>query len=468
MKKRNESLDALRGFAILAMVLSGSIAYGDVLPAWMYHAQVPPPDHTFHPNIPGITWVDLVFPFFLFSMGAAFPLSLTKKLQQAAWYKMIWNILQRGLLLSFFALFTMHIRSYVNSDRNTAKDMLAIGSFVLIHLIFVQWPSYVSAKLAIGLKIIALVISVYILSQLTFKDGSGFKLTRIDIIIVVLSNMAIFGSAVWVLTKDNHRHRILILPFVIGIFLSGTIEGSWTQRIYQWTPIDGLYSFYYLKYLFIIIPGTIAGDWLMQYMKNQDQQNTNSLFIRSESLLFALLSWLLVIVNLVGLFGRYLLVNLFASIIIVLISFYVSKRITKKVGNDFYNKFITAGSYLLLLGLVFEAYQGGIKKDISTYSYYFVTSGLAFYVLCSFLLLESQHILMTPIKFFAKNGMNPMVAYVAGNLILIPLLNITGTNQLMETLNANAYTGFLKGIIFTGLVSLLTIFFVKQKFLWKT
>ncbi|RYZ50113.1 MAG: DUF5009 domain-containing protein, partial [Chitinophagaceae bacterium] len=39
--KRDQSLDALRGFAILAMVLSSAIAFGGVLPAWMYHAQLP-------------------------------------------------------------------------------------------------------------------------------------------------------------------------------------------------------------------------------------------------------------------------------------------------------------------------------------------------------------------------------------------------------------------------------------------
>ena len=39
---RASSLDALRGYAILTMVLSGSIAWG-VLPGWMYHAQVGSP-----------------------------------------------------------------------------------------------------------------------------------------------------------------------------------------------------------------------------------------------------------------------------------------------------------------------------------------------------------------------------------------------------------------------------------------
>lgn len=32
---------------------------------WMFHAQTPPPTYAFNPDVPGITWVDLVFPFFL-------------------------------------------------------------------------------------------------------------------------------------------------------------------------------------------------------------------------------------------------------------------------------------------------------------------------------------------------------------------------------------------------------------------
>ena len=83
MKKyRAESLDALRGFAIFMMVLSGSIC-AEVLPAWMSHAQVPP-GQGFVPTVPGITWVDLVFPFFLFSMGAAFPFSTGSRLERGA------------------------------------------------------------------------------------------------------------------------------------------------------------------------------------------------------------------------------------------------------------------------------------------------------------------------------------------------------------------------------------------------
>lgn len=66
------ALDALRGLAILGMILSGQLLFGEnALPSWMYHAQVPPPAHKWIGTLPGITWVDLVFPFFIFARGAA-------------------------------------------------------------------------------------------------------------------------------------------------------------------------------------------------------------------------------------------------------------------------------------------------------------------------------------------------------------------------------------------------------------
>ena len=71
--ERIAAIDILRGIAIFGMILCANIGWQSDLPAWMFHAQVPPPDYVFRPDVPGITWVDLVFPIFLFSMGAAFP-----------------------------------------------------------------------------------------------------------------------------------------------------------------------------------------------------------------------------------------------------------------------------------------------------------------------------------------------------------------------------------------------------------
>ncbi|WP_207955343.1 DUF5009 domain-containing protein [Segetibacter sp. 3557_3] len=203
MKARAESLDALRGFAILAMVLSGSIAYGGVLPAWMYHAQVPPPLHKFIPSLPGITWVDLVFPFFLFSMGAAIPLSLARLERTGTGAgKMLWIATRRYLLLTFFALFTQHMKAWVIAkEPGTTEQLISILGFLLLFFQFYEYKGDRYRNLFLGVKISAVVLAVFLLYKLPFASGRGFQLNTVDIIVLVLANMAFFGTIAWWVNK---------------------------------------------------------------------------------------------------------------------------------------------------------------------------------------------------------------------------------------------------------------------------
>ena len=65
MNNRALALDALRGYAIITMVLSATIVT-HVLPGWMSHAQTPPPDHAFNPMLPGISLLPVCY-------GSSFP-----------------------------------------------------------------------------------------------------------------------------------------------------------------------------------------------------------------------------------------------------------------------------------------------------------------------------------------------------------------------------------------------------------
>ena len=217
--RRAYALDALRGLAILGMILSGQLPFGEkALPAWMYHAQVPPPDHKWVATLPGITWVDLVFPFFLFALGAAIPLALTRRLKQGEpKSKVALFIAGRGLLLAFFALYVQAIRPYVISEHpSIATWLIALLGFALLFPVLARLPDW-SADIPVGTRrhrhraernigapwaaawrwgirgggwvgVLAL------LALLRYPDGSGFSLNRSDIIIVVLANMAVFGS----------------------------------------------------------------------------------------------------------------------------------------------------------------------------------------------------------------------------------------------------------------------------------
>ena len=104
-KERIASIDILRGIAIAGMILCANIGFNSGLPAWMFHAQTPPPTYAFDPTCAGLTWVDLVFPFFLFPMGAAFPFAMRKRIEsgQSLW-KIILGLVKRWLILTCFAL----------------------------------------------------------------------------------------------------------------------------------------------------------------------------------------------------------------------------------------------------------------------------------------------------------------------------------------------------------------------------
>ncbi len=462
MNKRLESLDALRGFAILTMVLSGSIVFGGVLPGWMYHAQVPPPAHTFNPNNPGITWVDLVFPFFLFSMGAAFPLVIREAQTIQTLPRLLWQAFRRFGLLLFFALFTQHFKAWVLSDVPQVREQIhSMAAFLLLFVVLYDWRAIVSSRIRISIRMAALVISLVWMSQMHYAKGRDFDLYRSDIILVVLANMALFGTIIYGLTKDRPWIRVGILPLVMAIFLSSKQEG-WAKQLFYFDSIgsfkiDWAYKFYFLKYLFIVIPGMFAGEWLVR-IRGEASASARSL---------RWLGWLgllLICWNLYGLYTRQIELNLIGSIVL-LASMY---SIVRQTASSMLYKLFMAGAYLLLLGLSFEAFEGGIKKDPSNYSYYFVCSGLAFVAL---IVLESwpmDRLFRFPLRYLSLQGQNPMLAYVAGSLLLLPLMTLTGLKSYWDSMNQNAWMGFAKGVVFTGIVSLITYFFVKRRWFWRT
>jgi predicted acyltransferase len=469
MLTRNERLDALRGFAILTMILSGSIAYGDVLPAWMFHAQVPPPDHRFDPTIPGITWVDLVFPFFLFSMGAAIPLALKKHIEnKKSFLFVLWLAVKRFLLLAFFALFSQHMKAWVIAGQPMAKEqLLSLLGFVLLFFQFYENKNEKLKTVFLITKLISFAAALFLLWKLPFWGEKGFDFYRSDIIMMVLANMALFGTVVYYFTAGKPLLRIGLLPFIMAVFLAAKepMDG-WAKELFQFNSIGGLkfdwlYKFYFLKYLFIIIPGTLAGEWMMG---NKVEGEGSKIKRTTENFLF-LIAFALVISNLYGLFTRLLFLNLSVSVALCIAALYLLRKEAKE---NLYKQLANAGTYLLLLGLFFEAYEGGIKKDSSTYSYYFVTGGLAFFSLLMFDVLSKRKYASYISRYLSLNGKNPMVAYVAGNLLLLPLLNLTNTKQFWDTMNQNFFMGLMKGVIFTGIVSLITILFVKRKWFWKT
>ena len=372
-KPRAHALDALRGYAIITMVLSAMEAFS-VLPRWMYHAQVPPPDHVFDPTIYGITWVDIIFPFFLFSMGAAIPLSLGRQHAKGeSIMKLTWKTVQRWVKLTFFAIFIIHAFPFMlGYEQEWMRYAMPIFFFILLCLMFMPNPFGLSPYKARAITWSAYLVAVGFMLLQPYAGGAPFRLTDSDCIMLILANVSLTGSIIYLLTIGHPLRRLALLPFLVALFMAAHTANSWPALLIHTSWLPWLYLPAYQVYLLIIIPGTVAGEWIAQWLekmkandtskglvdnyqkkneavlesgnplkggrgavlengngvKNDEKvvlENGNKVRTRSEemkdkenalALPVAFLSLALIVVNVVLLFGRHLVANLVATMVL--------------------------------------------------------------------------------------------------------------------------------------------------------
>ena len=275
-KPRAHALDALRGYAIITMVLSAMEAFS-VLPRWMYHAQVPPPDHVFDPTIYGITWVDIIFPFFLFSMGAAIPLSLGRQHAKGeSIMKLTWKTVQRWVKLTFFAIFIIHAFPFMlGYEQEWMRYAMPIFFFILLCLMFMPNPFGLSPYKARAITWSAYLVAVGFMLLQPYAGGAPFRLTDSDCIMLILANVSLTGSIIYLLTIGHPLRRLALLPFLVALFMAAHTANSWPALLIHTSWLPWLYLPAYQVYLLIIIPGTVAGEWIAQWLETMKANDTS-------------------------------------------------------------------------------------------------------------------------------------------------------------------------------------------------
>src|SRR5579862_1780709 len=90
------SIDIFRGLTIAVMIFVNELAEVRGLPWWTYHA---------HGNQDVMTYVDMVFPFFLFIVGMSMPLSVEQRLKRNPSLPLLWmHVILRSLSLLVLGL----------------------------------------------------------------------------------------------------------------------------------------------------------------------------------------------------------------------------------------------------------------------------------------------------------------------------------------------------------------------------
>lgn len=558
MKERALAVDLLRGLAIVGMVLSGYISRNPDLPAWLFHAQLPPPSFAFDPSVPGITWVDLVFPFFLFSMGAAFPFSIGRRLDRgAAAVQVAWTILRRGLLLAFFAIVLGNTNLWTLHEalqRPVAASLLTLVVWGAFFAMFIRLRNRSERfnTLLNGCGIAALLLLLVLYRAL----GVDVNLYRSDIIILILANVVVAGSFLWWLTRRKPGLRMGLVALLVALKLSAAVPGSWTAEVWNATFAPWLYHTEFLQYLCIVLPGSVAGELIARWLARKGtaaptastdlsvtaavaphfvssvtctpaaamplpdgQAAPTGAAVSADSAvriaragsasaassaslsapaaaavpspadgkgarpaaaphdaeplpvrfrLAGVLVLLLLAVNLWGLYVRALTANLLLTLLAGGAAAWLLRR-PRTALQELLSALFETGLFWLLLGLVFEPLEGGIKKDPATVSYFFVTAGMASHVLLlATLLFESLH---GRAGLLVRCGENPMVAYTAAGYVVVPLLFIEeqwGFPMPWIWGAGGCGAGIARGVVITLLAMLLTSAFTRRRLFWRT
>ncbi len=132
VKKRIESIDVFRGLTILVMIFVNDVAGVRNIPGWMEHMPA---------DADGMTFVDLVFPAFLFIVGMSVPLALGKRISRGdSKLSIIKHIASRTFALLALGFFMVNIGGLNPELTGMSKPVWTLLMFLAAILAWNVYP----------------------------------------------------------------------------------------------------------------------------------------------------------------------------------------------------------------------------------------------------------------------------------------------------------------------------------------
>ena len=459
--KRAFSLDALRGLFLISMTLGFTISRHD-FPLWMYHRQLPPPNETLV-AIPGISWRDLAYGAFLFTMSAALPLTLSRRIEKGETeIAIIVAMLRRYALLLLFALLVAHSNPFFLGYTNTAR-VLAISGFAIMTLVYTRRRPDWDAKLYRVWNRAGYALAVAFLAFTPLLYGKAFSFDRIDGIISGLAVASLTGSIVWYFTRENLVARLGVLAVAIALYLGAKGDG-WIQSWWYSSPFSWAFEPSQLVLLTIVIPGTIAGDTILRWMRSRPVDSIGRAWSRGRVVQLSVLGVALTPIVVFGLYNRY--VELTTEIVIALVAagvvltwkpFTPTERMLRTI--------FTWAAVWLVIGLLLDPFEGGIKKEPDTLSYYFTIAGLTTMLLVTLSAVIDVFKRRQIANVLIDVGHNPLLTYVLFTVLINSIIELT---PFRDVLNASPGEAILRSVIEVVLVVAIVRAVSRRRIYWRT
>lgn len=460
---RAVGLDAYRGFFLLAMTFAMTIPHrAGLFPEWMYHMQSPPGIGFI--DRAGLTWRDLLYPGFLFTMCTAIPITNTLRLNKGMAYpEIIWTAVKRFALLYVYALVIGHVLTSYTNDYTKRANVIGIIGFLSLWPVFMRKPASWDEKKFKHFKMIGWIAVAGVLFALPLTYGARFSLERHDPIIQSLAFVSLATTTLWLFTRTRPAIRLAAFAFVFAVKLAEDYKLGFGNLWYNLELSPALVDGWMFELLLIGIPGTFAGDALVKWMRAK----TDSDAIRWSSarmITIAAVCFSFIPVGITGFYLRQIHETMLAVTALSFAGLYLTSNantIREKVISDLFR----GAALLLIAGSILEPVGGGIKKDPQTLSYLIFSSGIAMaFLIIAVLAVDASRIGHRASKLFVAVGQNPLIAYIAFMMFFNNIGWLTPFGGYQSRGVPNAIIG---GLVYTALVAALTAYTTKKKIFWR-
>lgn len=219
------SIDIFRGITILVMVFVNDLASVEGLPWWNYH--IPPGQQ-------GLTYVDVVFPAFLFIVGMAIPLAIeNRKSKGDSMIQIVYHIVLRALSLVAIGLLIMNGRDMDSGATGISYTAWNVLMFIGVILLWNKYPNtdgkkgmvYKILKWA-GLGLLIFLLFIY------RREVDG------QILWINKTNWSILGAIGWAYLSVcilflllRGRFWPLVISFALLVLLNVATKAGWVDFI---------------------------------------------------------------------------------------------------------------------------------------------------------------------------------------------------------------------------------------------
>ena len=372
MKERIISLDVLRGITVMMMVLVNNPgSWGNIF-APLEHAEWN-----------GCTPTDLVFPFFIFILGAAIPLAIvTKELNRQTFLKILTRslrIISLGLFLGFYGKIELF---------NLEGYPLLLSKLIITGIVAYALLGNFEQKI----KLYLVLALFFIFMFLAFSGIEAYSEVRLPGVLQRIGLVYFFASLVYL--KTNIKGQILTVALLLlgywAVITLIPVPGFGPANLDKGTNLAGW------------IDNLLLENHLWSYSKTWDPEG--------------ILSTIPAIAN--GIVG-------------LLIGQLLNSSLAK---NDKAVKMFGTGWALVILGLIWNQFFP-MNKSLWTSSFVLYTAGFATLFLAAFYYLidiKGYKNWTTPILFW---GVNPMIVFFLSGILPRVLSSIKVDNPAYITGN---------------------------------